>query len=62
MVWITGRRWHVQATIITSGYRGAQHNPLSTPERGGGVVVFGFVGFGFCVSGFFLLCMRVWER
>jgi hypothetical protein len=57
MVWITGRRWHVQANMITSGYRGAQHNPLSTAESGGGIV-FGFVGFGF-VFGIFLLCMRV---
>jgi hypothetical protein len=48
--------------MITAGYRGAQYNPLSTTESGVGVVVFGFVGFGFCVSGFFLLCMRVWER
>lgn len=55
MVWITGRRWHIQANLITSGYRGAQHNPLSTAERGGGVV-FGFAGFGFVFGIFCCVC------
>ncbi len=39
--------------MITAGYLGAQHNPLSTAEMGG-VVVLGFVGFGF-VFGIFVV-------
>ncbi len=59
MVWITGRRRHVQANMITSGYRGAQHNPLSTAESGV-VVLISLLILVLCLG--FLLCMRVWER